>query len=131
MRERISELETVVEEANAAEREEDTVSKEREVSDCSFLAQSAISPLVGFFLLPVGPYLSPCANKYVFQRALEKQLDALTRELALMSSAWYELQSKLHSTNNVPTSRYRHGSAGLVDAQKSWLARQRSAVAGP
>ncbi|CBF80909.1 hypothetical protein AN5126.2 [Aspergillus nidulans FGSC A4] len=65
------------------------------------------------------------------ERALEKQLDALTRELALMSSAWYELQSKLHSTNNVPTSRYRHGSAGLVDAQKSWLARQRSAVAGP
>ncbi|KAL3442614.1 hypothetical protein BJX65DRAFT_286498 [Aspergillus insuetus] len=61
---------------------------------------------------------------------LQKQIDSLSRELALMSSSWYELQGKLHNTNNVPISRYRHGSAGLVDAQKGWLARQRSAVAG-
>jgi hypothetical protein len=64
------------------------------------------------------------------QIELQKQIDSLSRELALMSSSWYELQGKLHNTNNVPISRYRHGSAGLVDAQKGWLARQRSAVAG-
>ncbi|KAL2863579.1 putative microtubule binding protein HOOK3 [Aspergillus lucknowensis] len=61
---------------------------------------------------------------------LQKQIESLSRELALMSSSWYELQGKLHNTNNVPISRYRHGSAGLVDAQKGWLARQRSAVVG-
>ncbi|KAL3478000.1 hypothetical protein BJX99DRAFT_225292 [Aspergillus californicus] len=61
---------------------------------------------------------------------LQKQIDSLSRELALISSSWYELQGKLHNTNNVPISRYRHGSAGLVDAQKGWMARQRTAVAG-
>ncbi|KAI9374545.1 hypothetical protein BJX61DRAFT_540669 [Aspergillus egyptiacus] len=61
---------------------------------------------------------------------LQKQIESLNRELALMSSSWYELQGKLHSTNNVPVSRYRHGSTNLVDAQKGWLARQRTAVAG-
>ncbi|KAL4796176.1 hypothetical protein BDV19DRAFT_361660 [Aspergillus venezuelensis] len=61
---------------------------------------------------------------------LQKQIENLTRELSLMSSSWYELQGKVQSTSNVPTSRYRYGAAGLVDAQKGWLARQRSAVAG-
>ncbi|KAF7595149.1 hypothetical protein BBP40_007116 [Aspergillus hancockii] len=59
---------------------------------------------------------------------LQKIIDAQTRELALMSSAWYELQSRLHN-NNIPVSRYRHGSS-LADTQKGWLARQRSVVAG-
>ncbi|KNG82529.1 microtubule binding protein HOOK3 [Aspergillus nomiae NRRL 13137] len=59
---------------------------------------------------------------------LQKLIDAQTRELALMSSAWYEMQSRLQN-NNVPVSRYRHGSS-LADAQKGWLARQRSLVAG-
>ncbi|PIG86496.1 microtubule binding protein HOOK3 [Aspergillus arachidicola] len=59
---------------------------------------------------------------------LQKIIDAQTRELALMSSAWYEMQSRLQN-NNVPVSRYRHGSS-LADAQKGWLARQRSLVAG-
>ncbi|KAE8385175.1 hypothetical protein BDV23DRAFT_24715 [Aspergillus alliaceus] len=59
---------------------------------------------------------------------LQKIIDAQTRELALMSSAWYEMQSRLQN-NNVPVSRYRHGS-NLADAQKGWLARQRSLVAG-
>ncbi|RDW69161.1 putative microtubule binding protein HOOK3 [Aspergillus mulundensis] len=103
------ELETAAEEADATEGEEDTVSKEREIN-----------------AYPKRALLTSTTS----QRELQKQLDALTRELALMSSSWYELQSKLHSTNNVPTSRYRHGSAGMVDAQKGWLARQRSAVAG-
>ncbi|KAJ1707606.1 microtubule binding protein HOOK3 [Aspergillus oryzae] len=59
---------------------------------------------------------------------LQKIIDAQTRELALMSSAWYEMQSRLQN-NNVPVSRYRHGSS-LADAQRGWLARQRSLVAG-
>ncbi|KAE8350748.1 hypothetical protein BDV28DRAFT_32003 [Aspergillus coremiiformis] len=59
---------------------------------------------------------------------LQKIVDAQTRELALVSSAWYEMQSRLQN-NNVPVSRYRHGSS-LADAQKGWLARQRSLVAG-
>ncbi|KAF9887677.1 hypothetical protein FE257_009770 [Aspergillus nanangensis] len=59
---------------------------------------------------------------------LQKIIDAQTRELSLMSSAWYEIQSRLQN-NNVTISRYRHGS-NLADAQKGWLARQRSAVAG-
>ncbi|OGM41954.1 microtubule binding protein HOOK3 [Aspergillus bombycis] len=59
---------------------------------------------------------------------LQKLIDSQTRELALMSSAWYEMQSRLQN-NNVPVSRYRHGSS-LADAQKGWLARQRNLVAG-
>ncbi|KAL5362940.1 hypothetical protein BJX96DRAFT_154903 [Aspergillus floccosus] len=59
---------------------------------------------------------------------LQKIIDAQTRELALMSSSWYELQSRLQN-NNVTISRYRHGSS-LADAQKGWLARQRTVVAG-
>ncbi|KAB8069563.1 hypothetical protein BDV29DRAFT_182496 [Aspergillus leporis] len=59
---------------------------------------------------------------------LQKIIDAQTRELALISSAWYEMQGRLHN-NNIPVSRYRHGSS-LADAQKGWLARQRSVVAG-
>ncbi|KKK17936.1 hypothetical protein AOCH_006483 [Aspergillus ochraceoroseus] len=61
---------------------------------------------------------------------LQKQIDALTREIALMGSSWYELQSKLHNNANVTISRYRYSPASLADAQKGWLARQRSAVAG-
>ncbi|KAE8145577.1 hypothetical protein BDV25DRAFT_68400 [Aspergillus avenaceus] len=59
---------------------------------------------------------------------LQRIIDAQTRELVLMSSAWYEVQSRLQN-NNIPVSRYRHGSS-LADAQKGWLARQRSLVAG-
>ncbi|PWY65327.1 hypothetical protein BO70DRAFT_187552 [Aspergillus heteromorphus CBS 117.55] len=58
---------------------------------------------------------------------LQKVIDAQARELALMSSSWYELQSRLQN-NNISMSRYRHGS--LADAQKGWLARQRNVVAG-
>ncbi|KAA8647509.1 putative microtubule binding protein HOOK3 [Aspergillus tanneri] len=58
---------------------------------------------------------------------LQKTIDTQARELALMSSSWYEIQSRLHS--NGAFSRYRHGSS-LADAQNGWLARQRSIVAG-
>ncbi|KAK1145472.1 hypothetical protein N8T08_004347 [Aspergillus melleus] len=58
---------------------------------------------------------------------LQKIIDAQARELTLMSSSWYEIQSRLQSNGTI--SRYRHGSS-LADAQKGWLARQRSVVAG-
>ncbi|PLB39203.1 putative microtubule binding protein HOOK3 [Aspergillus candidus] len=57
---------------------------------------------------------------------LQKIIDAQSRELALMCSSWYEVQSRLMN-NNVTSSRYRNG---LADAQKGWLARQRNMVAG-
>ncbi|KAI9041524.1 putative microtubule binding protein HOOK3 [Aspergillus affinis] len=58
---------------------------------------------------------------------LQKIIDAQARELTLMSSSWYEIQSRLQSNGTI--SRYRHGNS-LADAQKGWLARQRSVVAG-
>ncbi|GKZ36175.1 hypothetical protein AbraIFM66950_007082 [Aspergillus brasiliensis] len=58
---------------------------------------------------------------------LQKIIDAQARELTLMSSSWYELQNRLQN-NNIGLARYRNGS--LADAQKGWLARQRSVVAG-
>ncbi|PLB45373.1 microtubule binding protein HOOK3 [Aspergillus steynii IBT 23096] len=58
---------------------------------------------------------------------LQKIIDSQARELTLMSSSWYEIQSRLQSNGTI--SRYRHGSS-LADAQKGWLARQRSVVAG-
>ncbi|BCR83863.1 putative microtubule binding protein HOOK3 [Aspergillus chevalieri] len=63
------------------------------------------------------------------ERELELQriIDGQTRELALMSSAWFDLQCRIQ-TNNVTLSRYRHGSS-IAEAQKGWLPRQRSGVA--
>lgn len=61
------------------------------------------------------------------QLELQKIIDAQARELTLMSSSWYEIQSRLQSNGTI--SRFRHGSS-LADAQKGWLARQRSVVAG-
>lgn len=61
------------------------------------------------------------------QFELQKTIEAQARELELMSSSWYDLQSRLQN-NNVTMSRYRHGT--LADAQKGWLAKQRSVVAG-
>ncbi|PYI16190.1 microtubule binding protein HOOK3 [Aspergillus japonicus CBS 114.51] len=58
---------------------------------------------------------------------LQRTIEAQARELELMSSSWYDLQSRLQN-NNVTMSRYRHGT--LADAQKGWLAKQRSVVAG-
>ncbi|GKZ93318.1 hypothetical protein AnigIFM59636_006388 [Aspergillus niger] len=58
---------------------------------------------------------------------LQKIIDAQARELTLMSSSWYELQNRLQNSN-IGLARYRNGS--LADAQKGWLARQRSVVAG-
>ncbi|PYI04261.1 microtubule binding protein HOOK3 [Aspergillus sclerotiicarbonarius CBS 121057] len=58
---------------------------------------------------------------------LQKIIDAQARELSLMSSSWYELHNRLQN-NNIGMSRYRNGL--LADAQKGWLARQRSVVAG-
>ncbi|CAL5872301.1 uncharacterized protein PFLUO_LOCUS6562 [Penicillium psychrofluorescens] len=59
---------------------------------------------------------------------LQKVIDDQARELSLVGSAWYHLQSRWQSSNNT-VSRYRHG-ASLAEAQKGWLAKQRTAVAG-
>ncbi|KAJ5726529.1 uncharacterized protein N7483_007886 [Penicillium malachiteum] len=58
---------------------------------------------------------------------LQKIIDDQARELSLVSSAWYHLQSRWQN-NNMTISRYRQG-AGMTDP-RGWLARQRSAVAG-
>ncbi|RHZ55659.1 uncharacterized protein CDV56_106472 [Aspergillus thermomutatus] len=59
---------------------------------------------------------------------LQKVIDNQARELALISSAWYDLQGRLQS-NNVTVSRFRNG-ANISEFQKGWLGRQRSLVAG-
>lgn len=61
------------------------------------------------------------------QLELQKVIDDQARELSLVSSAWYHLQSRWQN-NNMTVSRYRHG-ASLSDP-RGWLAKQRGAVAG-
>ncbi|EPS27428.1 hypothetical protein PDE_02371 [Penicillium oxalicum 114-2] len=57
------------------------------------------------------------------QRIIEDQ----ARELDLVSSAWYHLQSRWQN-NNMTVSRYRQG-ATMTDP-RGWLAKQRSLIAG-
>ncbi|KAJ5937157.1 hypothetical protein N7454_004812 [Penicillium verhagenii] len=58
---------------------------------------------------------------------LQKTIDDQARELNLVSSAWYHLQTRWQN-NNMTISRYRQG-ASMTDP-RGWLAKQRSAVAG-
>lgn len=58
---------------------------------------------------------------------LQKVIDDQARELTLVSSAWYHLQSRWQN-NNMTVSRYRQGPS-MTDP-RGWLAKQRSAVAG-
>ncbi|KAJ5090388.1 hypothetical protein N7532_009072 [Penicillium argentinense] len=58
---------------------------------------------------------------------LQRIIDDQARELSLVSSAWYHLQSRWQN-NNMTVSRFRHG-ANTADL-RGWLAKQRSAVAG-
>ncbi|KAJ5693300.1 hypothetical protein N7462_002723 [Penicillium macrosclerotiorum] len=58
---------------------------------------------------------------------LQRTIDDQARELKLVSSAWYQLQSRWQN-NNMTVSRYRHG-ANMADP-RGWLAKQRSVVAG-
>ncbi|KAJ6010555.1 hypothetical protein N7451_001967 [Penicillium sp. IBT 35674x] len=58
---------------------------------------------------------------------LQKTIDDQARELSLVSSAWYHLQSRWQN-NNMTISRYRQG-ASMTDP-RGWLAKQRSVVAG-
>lgn len=58
---------------------------------------------------------------------LQKIITDQARELSLVSSAWYHLQSRWQN-NNMTVSRFRHG-ANTADL-RGWLAKQRSAVAG-
>ncbi|KAI5283662.1 hypothetical protein KEM55_001430, partial [Ascosphaera atra] len=67
----------------------------------------------------------------------EKQAEYLhviqrqAREIALISSAWYEQQSRLQN-GSVPIPRLRHPtiSSSAADIHKSWLAKQRAVVIG-
>ncbi|CAI7670992.1 unnamed protein product [Penicillium manginii] len=58
---------------------------------------------------------------------LQRVIDDQARELSLVSSAWYHLQSRWQN-NNMTVSRFRHG-ANTADL-RGWLAKQRSVVAG-
>jgi protein HOOK3 len=54
------------------------------------------------------------------------------REIALISSAWYDVQSRLQ--NNVTMLRHRHTASisahSGAEVHQSWLAKQRAIVAG-
>lgn len=63
----------------------------------------------------------------LWQLELQKIIDGQARELSLVSSAWYHLQSRWQN-NNMTISRYRQG-ASMSDP-RGWLAKQRSVVAG-
>lgn len=108
LQERASQLEVV------SHQNEETISKEHEVSSI-FIAY-----------LPPSPSLIP---NYIhdltgtLQRELRDIIRRQDREIALISSAWYDLQGRLQH-NNVTVSRYRY-----ADASKGWLAKQRSIIA--
>lgn len=77
----------------------------------------------------LSPVLLPCllssvlyVNPFETQAALEAIIKNLERENALISSAWYDLTSRLQS-NHVVLQR-RH------DVPKSWLNKQRHLVNG-
>jgi protein HOOK3 len=76
---------------------------------------------------------SPChppllTGSSLVQLELQKIIDNQARELALISSAWYDLHSRLQS-NNITVSRFRNG-ANMSELQKGWLGKQRSLLAG-
>ena len=95
---------------NYEENLEDGIPKEREVSFLHTLSASCGFP-----------------NHTFLQLELQKIIDGQARELSLVSSAWYHLQSRWQN-NNMTISRYRQG-ASMSDP-RGWLAKQRSVVAG-
>lgn len=114
LQERLSHLEEIISHQN-----EETISKEQEVSistanlplvDCSY-CQNYINDLTA-----------------TLQRELQDTIRRQQREIALMSSAWYDLQGRVQH-NNVTVSRYRYPAFNSADASKSWLAKQRSIIA--
>lgn len=104
------------------EAAEDSISKEREVSwgACYLTLWTCHGP--------TSPTIITVANGPFLQLELQRIIDDQTRELALVSSAWFHLQSRLQNSS-VAVSRYRQG-ANLAEAQKGWLARQRRIVVG-
>lgn len=57
--------------------------------------------------------------------ALQRQ----AREIALISSAWYEQQSKLQN-GNILIPRYRMSTGTPADVNRGWLSKQRSIAVG-
>ncbi|PGH13740.1 hypothetical protein AJ79_03439 [Helicocarpus griseus UAMH5409] len=71
------------------------------------------------------------ANKEA-EKNLMQIIQRQAREIALISSAWYDQQSRLQN-GNVSTLRYRHPastSTNGAEVHRSWLAKQRALVAG-
>ncbi|KAK2755687.1 hypothetical protein FQN54_005836 [Arachnomyces sp. PD_36] len=64
---------------------------------------------------------------------LLKTIQRQEREISLVSTAWYNVQSRLPNSN-VTVSRYRHpastSAGGGAETKQSWLAKQRGIVAG-
>ncbi|KAL1997136.1 hypothetical protein VTN49DRAFT_8001 [Thermomyces lanuginosus] len=58
---------------------------------------------------------------------LQEIIQRQAREIALISSAWYNLQGRLQNSN-VTVSRYRHPANAAGDSQRGWLGRQRAIV---
>lgn len=100
---------------NYEENLDDGISREREVRPTYFPGSTS------------GPPSKLCTCSLFSQMELQKIIDDQARELSLVSSAWYHLQSRWQN-NNMTTSRYRHG-ANMTDP-RGWLAKQRSVVAG-
>ncbi|KAI1923009.1 hypothetical protein LOZ52_001163 [Ophidiomyces ophidiicola] len=71
-----------------------------------------------------------------YKTAKEKEAELMqvvqrqAREIALISSAWYNFQSRLQIHNAGNMARYNHRSIASPDAGRTWLARQRAIVGG-
>jgi protein HOOK3 len=95
---------------NYEENLDDGISREREVRPTHIRSSFQVKSILTFA-----------------QMELQRTIDDQARELSLVSSAWYHLQSRWQN-NNMTISRYRHG-ANMTDP-RGWLAKQRSVVAG-
>jgi protein HOOK3 len=100
---------------NYEENLDDGISREREVRPTLPLTHFTTPPLQVKSILTL------------LQMELQRTIDDQARELNLVTSAWYHLQSRWQN-NNMTISRYRHG-ANMTDP-RGWLAKQRSVVAG-
>lgn len=134
----------------SSQENQDQVSREREVSSplspvflpsvYTLLYQSSnllfheYSPLVK--ISASYSLLNGCANTRGFRKIQTELLNTIRRqerEISLVSTAWYNVQSRLPNSN-VTVSRYRHpastSAGGGAETKQSWLAKQRGIVAG-
>lgn len=71
----------------------------------------------------------PTPNSFYFfqQNDLMQVIQRQAREIALISSAWYDFQSRLQN-GNVTVSRYRGSNNAGADSNRTWLSKQRALV---